>query len=226
MRWQISSSAWPARAARTSLAPCSAAARAVARPMPLEAPVMTMTCWSRGLRSTAMECLLGDSPDGGSATSLGREGAAKSGQGRGTSRHPLGRAMPHTRRRKRNKTVRFRDPLQETGMPALGFSRFRLILTGCALAVLAARAGSAAGGSIELASRLASPGLSDTAADSGRQDSAPAVSRDGRYVAFASTANNLVPGQVAHTADGSSARAVFLYDRIARVTTLVSHAEG
>src|SRR5947199_10070759 len=59
MRWQISSSACPARAARTRLAPSLAAARAVARPMPLDAPVITMTCWSRGLRSTARKRLLG-----------------------------------------------------------------------------------------------------------------------------------------------------------------------
>src|SRR3982750_2368561 len=58
MRWQISSSACPARAARTSLAPSLAAASAVARPMPLDAPVITMTCWSRGLRSTAVGYLL------------------------------------------------------------------------------------------------------------------------------------------------------------------------
>ena len=32
------------RDASTRLAPCRAAARAVARPMPLDAPVMTMTC--------------------------------------------------------------------------------------------------------------------------------------------------------------------------------------
>jgi hypothetical protein len=38
------SSASPLRAASTSLAPASAAMRAVVRPMPLVAPVMTITC--------------------------------------------------------------------------------------------------------------------------------------------------------------------------------------
>jgi Tol biopolymer transport system component len=125
--------------------------------------------------------------------------------------------MAHTRRRKRNKTARFRNPLQEAGMSASGFSRFRLTLTGCALIGLLV-GGTAFGVSIELVSRTASPGLSDTAADSGRQDSAPAVSRDGRYVAFLSAANNLVSGQVDRDTND-----VFLYDRVARTTTLVSH---
>jgi Tol biopolymer transport system component len=106
-------------------------------------------------------------------------------------------------------------------MSASGFFKIRLTLTGCVLALLGAAAGFAAGGTIELASRLASPGLSDTAADSGRQDAAPAVSRDGRYVAFLSAAGNLVSGQV----DRDTLN-VFLYDRAARTTTLVSHAAG
>ncbi|MFL6262604.1 MAG: hypothetical protein ACJ76Y_23135 [Thermoanaerobaculia bacterium] len=105
-------------------------------------------------------------------------------------------------------------------MPASGFFRFRLILTGLAQAGLL-MGGAAFGGSIELVSRTASPGLSDTAADSGRQEAAPAVSRDGRYVAFLSAAGNLVSGQV----DRDTLN-VFLYDRAARTTTLVSHAAG
>jgi hypothetical protein len=42
------------REASTTLAPRCAAVRAVARPMPLEAPVMTMTCWLSGLSLAAM----------------------------------------------------------------------------------------------------------------------------------------------------------------------------
>ncbi len=44
MRSTMSPSVCSLREARTSLAPSLAAASAVARPMPLEAPVMTMTC--------------------------------------------------------------------------------------------------------------------------------------------------------------------------------------
>jgi hypothetical protein len=36
------------RAAQTTLAPAAAKARAVARPIPLEAPVMTTTCSATG----------------------------------------------------------------------------------------------------------------------------------------------------------------------------------
>src|SRR5688572_19115659 len=42
------------RAVRTTRAPCDAADRAVASPIPLEAPVMTMTCLAMGLRSVGM----------------------------------------------------------------------------------------------------------------------------------------------------------------------------
>src|SRR3954471_24356914 len=42
------------REASTSFAPCSAASSAAANPMPLEAPVMTITCWSRGFNEIAM----------------------------------------------------------------------------------------------------------------------------------------------------------------------------
>ncbi|HEX5719845.1 MAG TPA: hypothetical protein VF179_27065 [Thermoanaerobaculia bacterium] len=48
----------------------------------------------------------------------------------------------------------------------------------------------------------------------------PAVSADGRYVAFASVATDLVPGQT----DGNNEYDIFLYDRIAGTTTLVSHS--
>src|SRR4051812_13384764 len=44
------------RAARTTFAPRCAAHRAVTRPMPLEAPVMTTTCWSSGRRDKDTGC--------------------------------------------------------------------------------------------------------------------------------------------------------------------------
>ncbi|HEX6899455.1 MAG TPA: hypothetical protein VF789_07075 [Thermoanaerobaculia bacterium] len=49
----------------------------------------------------------------------------------------------------------------------------------------------------------------------------PAVSGDGRYVAFSSYATDLIPGQV----EGNFiARDIFLYDRITHATVLVSHS--
>jgi Tol biopolymer transport system component len=50
----------------------------------------------------------------------------------------------------------------------------------------------------------------------------PAVSADGRWVAFYSNAVNLVPGQK----DGNNDFDVFLHDRLTGRTTLVSHAAG
>lgn len=48
------------------------------------------------------------------------------------------------------------------------------------------------------------------------------ASRDGRYIALFSQATDLVPGQV----DGAATTDVFLVDRLAGTTTLVSHAAG
>ncbi|HEX9940784.1 MAG TPA: hypothetical protein VGG03_02110 [Thermoanaerobaculia bacterium] len=50
----------------------------------------------------------------------------------------------------------------------------------------------------------------------------PRLSADGRYVAFASAATNLVAGQI----DNNGAPDLFLYDRTTGRTTLVSHAQG
>ena len=69
---------------------------------------------------------------------------------------------------------------------------------------------------VELVSR-ASP-VPDSFGTSGLQ----AVSADGRYVAFLSTAPNLAPGQV----DDNNGYDVFLHDRVEGTTTLVSHAAG
>ncbi len=107
-------------------------------------------------------------------------------------------------------------------------SEFSSLRRGCALVLLLAGAGTAfaAGGRIELVSRVDPASLSDTGSGSGAHPLyPPAVSRDGRYVAFLSVANNLAPGQVDRNANGGQqSDDVFLYDRVARTTTLVSHA--
>jgi Tol biopolymer transport system component len=60
---------------------------------------------------------------------------------------------------------------------------------------------------------------SDTAnGDSGTSS----MSADGRYLVFISDARNLVPGQI----DPKRTFDVFLYDRVAGTTVLVSHADG
>ncbi len=98
----------------------------------------------------------------------------------------------------------------------------------CALVLLLAGGAAtlATADSIELVSRVDPGALSDTAAGAGsRLFYPPSISRDGRYVAFLSTANNLSPGQVDRSVNaGQQASDVFLYDRVARATTLVSHA--
>ncbi|PYQ66977.1 MAG: hypothetical protein DMF53_02535, partial [Acidobacteria bacterium] len=83
-----------------------------------------------------------------------------------------------------------------------------------------------AAGTLELASRVDPGALSDTGSGSGPiLPYPPAVSRDGRYVAFLSVANNLVPGQIdLNTSFDQTADDLFLYDRVARTATLVSHA--
>src|SRR5688572_19872790 len=50
----------------------------------------------------------------------------------------------------------------------------------------------------------------------------PALSADGRYVAFVSESPNLVPGQQ----DDNQTGDVFLHDSLLGTTTLVSHAAG
>lgn len=54
------------------------------------------------------------------------------------------------------------------------------------------------------------------------QASSAAASADGRWIAFASAATNLVPGQT----DSNSANDVFLRDRVNGTTVLVSHLPG
>jgi Tol biopolymer transport system component len=63
---------------------------------------------------------------------------------------------------------------------------------------------------------------SPTTAGDGVTRDYPALSADGRYVAFPSNARNLVPGQI----DGVDTSDVFLFDRETGSITLVSHASG
>lgn len=72
-----------------------------------------------------------------------------------------------------------------------------------------------------LASRAA--GTAATAADNRSQS--PALSADGKFVAFTSTATNLVPGQVDPPRSGSN-QDVFLFDRVAGTVELISRASG
>jgi Tol biopolymer transport system component len=107
-------------------------------------------------------------------------------------------------------------------------SRISTLARGYALFLLLAggTAGWAAGGQIELVSHVDPGSSSDTASGSGPGHPffPPAISRDGRYVAFLSVANNLAPGQVDLNANGGQeSDDVFLYDRVARTTVLVSH---
>src|SRR4051794_38300326 len=103
---------------------------------------------------------------------------------------------------------------------------FHKVLRAGALALLLA--GSAAGfaaGPVELVSK-ADPGqLSDTAAGAQSQTlypTPPSLSADGRWVAFLSSANNLVAGQTGPAAKVGSD--VFLHDRVSGSTVLVSHS--
>jgi Tol biopolymer transport system component len=82
-----------------------------------------------------------------------------------------------------------------------------------------------AAGPVELISK-ADPGrLSDTAAGAQAQviyPTPPSLSADGRWVAFLSSANNLVAGQTGPAEKTGSD--VFLHDRVSGSTVLVSHA--
>ncbi len=67
---------------------------------------------------------------------------------------------------------------------------------------------------------LHAPGLSSSSANG--RSFVSTISGDGRYVAFASEATNLIPGQVEH----NSGNDVFLYDRIIKRKLLVSGSAG
>ncbi|HXU31207.1 MAG TPA: hypothetical protein VN851_11565, partial [Thermoanaerobaculia bacterium] len=76
---------------------------------------------------------------------------------------------------------------------------------------------SRASGAIVLASRKAG-----AATDASIGASRPAISADGHFVGFASPDSGLIGGQV----DTGAGEDVFLYDRLAATTALVSHAAG
>ena len=73
------------------------------------------------------------------------------------------------------------------------------------------------GGAITLVSHQAG-----SAAAANGQSSAPAPSADGAWVAYTSSASNLVTGE----SEGNSGSDVFLYDRVAGTSTIVSHTSG
>ncbi|HEV2845155.1 MAG TPA: hypothetical protein VG477_09945, partial [Thermoanaerobaculia bacterium] len=77
----------------------------------------------------------------------------------------------------------------------------------------------AAADQLELLSKVPPRRASDTPSG---QSWSPALSADGRYAAFHSTAVNVVPGQI----EGNRAGDVFLYDRVTERVTLVSQAAG
>lgn len=92
-----------------------------------------------------------------------------------------------------------------------------------ALLVLLAMVSPAAAGAaeIELISRIP-PQLAPETASGAYPLSRTTLSADGRYLVFASSAPNLVPGQV----DPESGLDVFFHDRVAGTTRLISHASG
>jgi Tol biopolymer transport system component len=84
------------------------------------------------------------------------------------------------------------------------------------LLLMTSLAAAAAAGPVELISKA------DPVPDSYGTSSVSAMSADGRYVLFQSDAPNLIPGQV----DGNGFPDLFLRDRVAGTTTLISHAAG
>jgi len=93
------------------------------------------------------------------------------------------------------------------------------IVAGMILGMALWMAGTAGAGDVELLSK-ADP--SWTLGTGGAESSLPAISADGRFVAFFSYAPNLVPGGVDTNANGD----VLLYDRVTGTIALVSHAVG
>jgi Tol biopolymer transport system component len=79
----------------------------------------------------------------------------------------------------------------------------------------------ATGGTI-LASRSAASATTSGNA-SAEPDEPPVLSDDGRYTVFASAATDLVPGQVDSLTTGGDDADLFLFDRTAGTTTLISH---
>lgn len=65
-------------------------------------------------------------------------------------------------------------------------------------------------------------GSAATAGDQGCAEAPPAISEDGRWIAYACSASNLVAGQT----DAGTDLDIFLYDRVTGENRLVSHAAG
>jgi Tol biopolymer transport system component len=107
---------------------------------------------------------------------------------------------------------------EELGSKEIGMSKVLDLARRAAGVLVLLLAGGTAGfaASFDLISRVAQ--APDRFGDSG----APAVSADGRYVAFFSTAPNLAPGQI----DTYGSSDLFLRDRVTGTTTLITHASG
>jgi len=84
------------------------------------------------------------------------------------------------------------------------------------LLFLSATAGAQAVGRVELISRA------DPIPDTDGFSFSPSLSADGRYAVFLSDAPNLVPGQI----DRNASLDIYLHDRVAGTTALVTHAFG
>lgn len=107
-------------------------------------------------------------------------------------------------------------------MPRIAKHRTR---SGSAVVVFLALAAGAGASQVELVSKAAPGMLSDTGAAGTTtllSFTRPSASDDGRYVAFVSNAPNLAAGQ----ADANFDADVFLHDRIAGTTVLVSRVNG
>ncbi len=91
-----------------------------------------------------------------------------------------------------------------------GLSRTQVWMVACALTVLVPSIGELAGQHLERVS------VSSDGEEANSESSAPSISRDGRFVAFASRASNLVPG------DSNERSDVFVHDRLSARTFRVS----
>src|SRR5262245_40131188 len=73
-----------------------------------------------------------------------------------------------------------------------------------------------------LVSRADITSVGDTGGGKLDSEYSTSISADGRYSVFASSAQNLIAGQI----DSNSATDIFLYDRTNNTTELISHAFG
>jgi Tol biopolymer transport system component len=121
-----------------------------------------------------------------------------------------------------------RNTIHETGFFRLTRTLRAALAAG--LVALCGVAGGARAGEVELVSRVHPGQESDTASGTGARlggisHPSPSISADGRYIVFTSIATNLVAGQNdVNLRSPFSSIDVFLHDRIAGVTTLVSRS--